>query len=40
VPIEISKFPENVAADAVTISHFHPDHSNVTGAGGKMRIHH
>jgi L-ascorbate metabolism protein UlaG (beta-lactamase superfamily) len=36
-PVEISKFPENVTADLVTISHFHPDHDNITGVGGNPR---
>ena len=37
VPEEISKFPEGITADLVTISHFHPDHDNINGVGGKPR---
>jgi L-ascorbate metabolism protein UlaG (beta-lactamase superfamily) len=37
VPVEISKFPDNITADLVTVSHFHPDHDNITGVGGKPR---
>ncbi len=34
-PAEIYKFPDNITADLVTISHFHPDHDNITGVVGK-----
>jgi L-ascorbate metabolism protein UlaG (beta-lactamase superfamily) len=37
VPTEISKFPDNLTANLVTISHFHPDHDNLIGIGGKPR---
>jgi L-ascorbate metabolism protein UlaG (beta-lactamase superfamily) len=34
-PSEIAKFPDNLTADFVTISHFHSDHSNINGVSGK-----
>jgi L-ascorbate metabolism protein UlaG (beta-lactamase superfamily) len=34
-PREIQKFPDDVTADLVTITHFHSDHSNINGVGGK-----
>jgi L-ascorbate metabolism protein UlaG (beta-lactamase superfamily) len=36
-PAEIQKFPDGITANMVTISHFHPDHSNIKGIGGKPR---
>lgn len=33
-PREIAQFPAGLAADFVTISHFHPDHSNILGIEG------
>lgn len=36
-PSEIAKFPDNVTANLVTISHFHSDHANINGVGGKPR---
>ena len=34
-PIEIWKYPPGIVADAVTISHFHPDHDGIENVGGK-----
>jgi L-ascorbate metabolism protein UlaG (beta-lactamase superfamily) len=36
-PVEIQKFPSNIVADVVTVSHFHPDHDGIAGVGGKPR---
>ncbi len=36
-PVEIQKFPSDILADVVTISHFHPDHDGIAGVGGKPR---
>jgi L-ascorbate metabolism protein UlaG (beta-lactamase superfamily) len=36
-PSEIAKFPPNIVADIVTVSHFHPDHDGISGVGGKPR---
>jgi L-ascorbate metabolism protein UlaG (beta-lactamase superfamily) len=36
-PPEIAKFPPNIVADIVTVSHFHPDHAGISGVGGKPR---
>jgi len=33
-PREIAQFPAGLSADFVTISHFHPDHSNILGIEG------
>jgi L-ascorbate metabolism protein UlaG (beta-lactamase superfamily) len=33
-PREIAQFPAGLSADFVTISHFHPDHSNILGVEG------
>jgi L-ascorbate metabolism protein UlaG (beta-lactamase superfamily) len=37
VPAEIAKFPPDIVADVVTVSHFHPDHDGISGVGGKPR---
>jgi L-ascorbate metabolism protein UlaG (beta-lactamase superfamily) len=36
-PREIAQFPTDLTADFVTISHFHPDHSNINGVGGNPK---
>jgi L-ascorbate metabolism protein UlaG (beta-lactamase superfamily) len=37
-PREIAVFPDNLEANAVTISHFHPDHTNSRAIQGKPQI--
>lgn len=37
-PLEIRKFPKDISADVVTISHSHLDHSNSAGIGGNPRV--
>ncbi len=37
-PPELGAYPEGIAADIVTISHFHSDHSNVRGVTGARPI--
>ena len=37
-PREIAKFPDNIEADAVTVSHFHADHNNVSAIIGDPQV--
>ncbi len=37
-PSGLAPFPTGLAADAVTVSHFHPDHSNVSAIQGKPKV--
>jgi len=37
-PSALASFPDDLAADVVTVSHFHPDHSNVSAVKGKPKI--
>jgi L-ascorbate metabolism protein UlaG (beta-lactamase superfamily) len=36
-PIEIQKFPADIAADLVTVSHFHGDHAGIKSITGQPR---
>lgn len=36
-PLEIGKYPPGIVADAVTISHFHPDHDGIDNVGGNPK---
>jgi L-ascorbate metabolism protein UlaG (beta-lactamase superfamily) len=38
VPVQISKFPENLTADVVTVNHLHPDHAGTSYVGGTPRV--
>jgi L-ascorbate metabolism protein UlaG (beta-lactamase superfamily) len=37
-PSGLAPFPDNLTADVVTVSHFHPDHSNSSAVKGKPKI--
>lgn len=37
-PIGIGPLPKDLEADAVTVSHAHPDHNNVKGVGGTPQL--
>ena len=37
-PLEIAQFPDNIEADAVTVSHFHADHNNVSAIKGDPQV--
>ena len=37
-PSGLASFPDDLTADVVTVSHFHPDHSNVSAVKGKPQI--
>jgi L-ascorbate metabolism protein UlaG (beta-lactamase superfamily) len=37
-PVGIGALPKDLEADAVTVSHAHPDHNNVNGVGGTPQL--
>ena len=37
-PIGLASFPNDLTADVVTVSHFHPDHGNVSAVKGKPKL--
>lgn len=37
-PTGLSSLPDNLAAEAVTVSHIHPDHNNVAAVAGNPQI--
>jgi L-ascorbate metabolism protein UlaG (beta-lactamase superfamily) len=37
-PLGLPRFPGNISADVVTISHTHPDHANISAIQGKPKV--
>lgn len=37
-PVGLPPFPDDITADAVTVSHFHPDHANIKGVEGEPQV--